>query len=152
MPTRFSTKPLVVRQTKPTSHKHVDDVDLIIKYSSIHPSSVRPIHLFVSYAPNHTKLFVQFKPWNWWGLCWEIDVGPSLLALLQTRHADECCLKWPVWSTHDAPITPNFPYGSNCEIDGDYVHIITTGDADGWCLNWPVINPSSPTLSNYEGW
>ena len=34
-------------------------------------------------CPDHTKLSVQFQPRNCWGLCWGIDVGPTLFILLQ---------------------------------------------------------------------
>ena len=37
MPTHFPTKVPCTTTTQPASHKHVDDVNLIIKYSSIHP-------------------------------------------------------------------------------------------------------------------
>ena len=33
-------------------------------------------------CPDHTKLSVQFQPWKCWGLCFEIDVGPSFCTLV----------------------------------------------------------------------
>ena len=34
-------------------------------------------------CPGYTKLSIWFQPWNWWGLCSEVDVGPPLSTLLQ---------------------------------------------------------------------
>ena len=36
-------------------------------------------------CPNHTKLPVRFQPWNCWGLCSKLDVGPLLFTLLQSE-------------------------------------------------------------------
>ena len=73
---------------------------------------------------DHTKLSVQFQPWNCWGSCWGIDVGPPLFTLLQpemwtdglwTGWCDQPLIKqfhdWNqtkilVWSGHDVLITP----------------------------------------------
>ena len=122
---------------------------------------------------DHTKISVRFRLWNCWGLCWEIDVGPSLFTSLQLKmptngvRTDRCdqplmpgshqtfylvpvvvkllgtvlrngcwpitfhiCYNrrcqwmvsnWPVWSAPHAPITPNFPSGSDYETVGDCV-------------------------------
>ena len=34
-------------------------------------------------SPDHTKFSFGFQPWNCWGLCSNIDVGPPLFTLLQ---------------------------------------------------------------------
>ena len=66
-------------------------------------------------SPNHTKLSIRFQPWN----CWcgdyveKIDVGSPLFTFITVRDADGWCLKWSVWLAPQAPITPNFPSGSN---------------------------------------
>ena len=40
----------------------------------------------ISWCPDHTKLSVQFQPWNCWRLCSELlDVGPPLFTLLQPK-------------------------------------------------------------------
>jgi hypothetical protein len=38
---------------------------------------------FVNSCLDHTKLSIRFQPWNCWGLCSEIDVGPPLFTLLR---------------------------------------------------------------------
>ena len=44
--------------------------------------------------------------------CWS-----TTFHIITVRDADEWCRNWLVWSTsHDAPITPNFPYGFGLEI------------------------------------
>ena len=47
-------------------------------------------------CPDHTKLSVRFQPWNCWGLCWEIDVGPPRFTLLQLK-TDGWCQNYPMW-------------------------------------------------------
>jgi hypothetical protein len=37
----------------------------------------------IEHCLNHTNVSVQFQSWNYWRLCWEIDVGPPLFTLLQ---------------------------------------------------------------------
>ena len=51
---------------------------------------------FTKSRPDHTKLPVQFQPWNCWGLCSQLDVGPPLFT---AGDANGRCQNWPVWSS-----------------------------------------------------
>ena len=45
---------------------------------------ISPFYYFSHLScPKHTKLSIRFKPWNFWGLCSRIDVGPPVFTLLQ---------------------------------------------------------------------
>ena len=72
------------------------------------------------------------------------------------------CHKWPVWSTPQAPITPNFLFGSNRGIVGDYVekwmlaHHFSHYFSRRCCQSVPqvanVINPSGPDHTKLSVW
>ena len=56
---------------------------------------------WTGWCPNHTKLSVRFCPWNCWGLCSEIDDGPTTFLTITAGDADGRRRNFPVWSAHE---------------------------------------------------
>ena len=98
-------------------------------------------------CPDHTKLSVQFQPWNRWWLCSEIDVGPPLFTLLQlemltdgawTSRCDQPLMPWSHQNFHPVPVVKLLRIMLRNKCWPTTFHSITAGDADGWCQNWRV--------------
>ena len=55
-----------------------------LQWCALHPVVFTPTQFVGAISYSYlTKKFVQFWAMNYWGLCWEIDDGPSLYTLLQ---------------------------------------------------------------------
>ena len=80
-------RPNLIMQTKRS--QTCNQLDLkSLEYRPIMPKvlskmSNKSSNLQARSCSDHTKLSVSFEPWNWWGLYWEIDGGPSLFTLLK---------------------------------------------------------------------
>ena len=72
------------------------------------------------------QLSVQFQPWNCWGLCSEIDVGPPLFTLLQTEMLTD-----GVWTGRcDQPLRL-----WSCWVQNEYYNLLNaTGESEPFLL------------------
>ena len=64
-------------------------------------------------APITPNFSIWFSTWNWWGLCWEVDVGPPLFTLfLQPKmltndvRIDRCDQPIMPWSHQNFSLVP----------------------------------------------
>ena len=60
----------------------------------------------LSQTPITPKISIQFQPWNWWGLCWELDVGPPLFTLLQPEMPTDGV--WTSWCDQPLKVFGSF--------------------------------------------
>ena len=110
--------------------------------------------------PDHTKLFVQSWPWDCWGLCWEIDVGPPLFTLLQPELPTNgvrigCCdqpLKFRSHQTfHLALAMKLLGITLRDRCRPTTLHTVTTKDAHGCCQEVAgMISPSDLLRSHLQ--
>ena len=110
-------------------------------------------------CPNCTKLFesqpkvpTRFEPWNCWGLCWEIDVGPPLYAHYCGRR---CRRMVPVWST---PQLSRVLVGSNLQCPNCIKLLESQPKVPTWFKPWNCqglcweIDVSPPLFTHYCKW
>lgn len=69
------------------------------------------------FNPDHTKIYVRLQLWNFWKLCWDIDVGPPLFTLFQPGmptdsvwigQCEQCLSAQNVVSTKKEVVTSHF--------------------------------------------
>ena len=108
---------------------------------------------------DHTKLSVRIQPWNCWGLCSEIGVGPPLFTMLQPEmltdgvKSGRCDQPLMLWSHQTFCPDPavkllGILFRNRCW--STTFHYVTTGDANGWCQKWPMwSSPHAPITPNF---